>query len=229
MAKEQSQTETLVKDARVEALERELAHAQRALSETRGQLARTTEQLEATLPIPILPIEEQPFYEVVEAAVYTADNYYYPVGSRFRDKTGTMIPSASFMPLNGPAEKRVREWRASLPDGDETPNTDAILDAAYEISPFDAEGNLKAEAVYKASLVKLAIEKRNERKNVRHDPAKTALPGSHRHPSAVPMMTGMRKSFTEPVRRAAPLAERVDQPASASDALMKSLETAYNR
>lgn len=214
-----------VENTKTQAIETELNRARRENAELKARLEEANRSVDALTPVRILPENEQPFYEVINAPYYSADGLLYEVGSRFRDLTGTIIPSESFLALNEPAKQRVSDWLMSLPDGDETPNTDAILEAAMEVNPFNDDGSRVAEAEYKAAVVKQAILKKNEKKGPSHDPKKEAFAGATRNPAHAPMMTNMRKNAHEKPKLAPRTIERVEETAgqTSGSRLMNSL------
>lgn len=210
-------------NARSQALEQELARARREIADLRNQNTQNAARIEAMTPVKILPRDDQPFYEIVNEPFYSPEGILYAVGARFRDLTGTIIPSDSFLPLNEAAHKRVMDWRMTLPEEDDTPSTDSILEAALEVSPLDDAGNRLAEAEYKAAVVKQAILRRNEKKGVKREPDDVALPNAIRAGQQIPMMTNVRKSAGERPRPFGPRMVEVDTQASGS-ALMRALE-----
>ena len=218
-------------NARIAHLEKQLADARRQIADRESQLAEAGQQLEALAPISILPDDKQPFYEIVNAPYFSPDNILYEIGSRFRDLTGTIIPSESFLPLNEPAHKRVADWLMSLPEAGETPNLDAILEAATELSPLNDDGTKKAKEEFAAELVRHAMRKKAEGLGIKHDPAKEAARGVTRDPRKAPMMMNMKRTADDrPAQRTPRMVQRVDTNSGVGGrALMDSLGDRFQR
>lgn len=120
-----------------------LAEAMAAIAELRKELTvvvQRNQELEAATTGSVLPMEDQPVYEIVNAAGYfSPDCVFYPEGVQFVDLTGTIIPNEAMLPLNLAAEERMNAWLNSLPSATRTPPLENILQAAMEMRDFEGD------------------------------------------------------------------------------------------
>lgn len=190
----------------VETLRSQLA----SLQKTVGSLQTENSTLkQRPVPVEELPIDEQPFYEVVNSPIYTADDQLFPPGVQFRDKFGTMIPNECTMPLNGAAQRVFNAWQASLPDGGQMPSVEHVLQAAMEMRPRDGEPE-KDFNDWQAAILKRAISLRNGAPT-RQRPVLEPFRGED-----VPLMSNVRIQGRDP-RRNPSAAALVREPIAAAD------------
>lgn len=135
----------------------------REFAEMRAQLALLTgkynELKQATGGVTLLSPEEVPIYEIGEGGYYSPDDVLYPAGVQIEDITGSIIPNEQMIPLNAPAERRMRAYLAHLDSiaPSAANNSEMFLEAAMMVAhTFDARNRNPVEA--KLEFNKLVLE-----------------------------------------------------------------------
>lgn len=124
----------------------------------------------------ILEPGEAPVYEVGGTGFFSSDCIYYPAGAQFEDITGQLVPNEELIPLNMPAEDRMRAYLQRLPNGQRTPSLDLIIEASMAMSPGKTD-DPKAKAEYHGRVLQRALELQWQQNGL--------LPGDHPRPAEI--------------------------------------------
>lgn len=149
-------------------------------------VSQRNQELEAAATGGILPMEDQPVYEIINSpqGFFSADCVFYPEGAQFVDLTGSIIPNETFLPLNRAAEIKMDQWLQSLPSQTRTPPIDHILEAAMQLRDHSGDRqSFFTDIMHKA----LDLAKQNGAKVSISDPITRPVKMSN-----VPLMTNSR-------------------------------------